>query len=307
MTGRRVLVTGATGLIGRALTARLVAAGYAVIGVVRPGSLVASAPNLSTIEVDLAKASEQDWASAGRFDAVVHLAQAPGWHDFPAVASSAAAVNVAATIALAQAAVVSGATHFVYASSGGIYGPSPLPIDEAAPLKPAADLGYYLATKIAAEQLLSYFAPHLALHVLRPFFVYGPGQKDAFLLPRLVKSVRTGIPIRVASGRGPLLNPIWVGDAADAFVRALETGGSTTVNLAGPQTVSLRDIARTLGHLLGREPVFDETSEEPTDYVADVSRLSATFGPAQTDMAEGLPTLFGASESGAESRPGACW
>jgi nucleoside-diphosphate-sugar epimerase len=133
-----------------------------------------------------------------------------------------AGVAIAATAHLAEAAVSAGAKTFVYASSGGIYGPSERPIRESDPIRPAAELGFYLAAKAAAEQLLGYFSPHLTVHILRPFFVYGPGQGETFLLPRLIRSVRTGTPIRVDGGRGTILNPVYCEDAAAIFAATLD-------------------------------------------------------------------------------------
>ncbi len=292
MNGRRILVTGALGLLGRALVSRLTAAGDDVIALVRPNSLGLLPVSVQGVEIDLRSFQPDALAGLGKLDGVIHLAQSAGWHDFPAAAAATTAVNVAATIALAEAATAAGATRFVYASSGGIYGPSSEPIIETAPLKPSADLGFYLSSKIAAESLLAFFTSRLLVQILRPFFIYGPGQKESFLIPRLVQSVGAGKPIKVAGGRGPQLNPIWVDDAAAAFESALDLTKSVTVNVAGPQVVSLRQIADCLGLYARRQPVFEETGDPPADYVADTSLMAMTVGTPNMLPQAGLGRLF---------------
>lgn len=291
MTRRRVLVTGATGLIGRAVTHRLIQRGDDVVAVVRPQSTTRFPSEVTRIELDLAQASAKSLATLGPLQAVIHLAQAPGWHDFPKHAGQVAALSVAATAHLAEAAVEVGADTFVLASSGGIYGPSDHPIAETTPIKPAADLGFYLATKAAAEQMLQYFEKHLRIHILRPFFVYGAGQNETFLMPRLVRSIRDGLPIRLEGGTGPLINPIHVEDAAAAFTAALDLPQPLVSNIAGPEIVSIREIADLLAALLGRAPIFSSTDGKPGNFVADTTRMVTQLGPAPTGVKSGLAGL----------------
>lgn len=285
---RRVVVTGAAGLVGRRVVRKLTERGDHVLAITRPGSASQIAAGIQVAEIDLASASVTSFADLGRYDAVMHLAQAPGWHDFPRNAGSIAAVSLTATACLAEAAVAAGAKTFVLASSGGIYGPSAAPIREDAPIKPAAELGFYLATKAAAEQLMHYFAGHLTTHVLRPFFIYGPGQADTFLIPRLIRSVRNGTPVRLDSGIGPRLNPIFVDDAADAFVAALDISTPLTVNLAGPETVTLKRIVSSIAAHLQIEPLYETIERQPGDFIADTERMTARLGRATTTMDDGL-------------------
>lgn len=291
-TGRRVVVTGATGLVGRSVTRLLRARGDEVVAVIRPGSASPLPPGAATVEIDLAERPEEALAALGAFDAVIHLAQAPGWHAFPQRAGAAARVNVAGGAVVAEAAVAAGARCMVMASSGGVYGPSPAPITEDAAVRPAGDIGFYLAAKVAAEALLSHFSPHLVVHVLRPFFVYGPGQAPSFLIPRLIRSVRGGAPIRIDGGTGPSMNPIWVDDAAAAFVAALDLPTAATVNIAGPDIVTVRRIAELAAERLGRAARFEETPRPPDNYVADTALMTHKLGAAATPFPKGLSDMI---------------
>lgn len=294
----RIVVTGAGGLVGRSVVRQLLADGHEVVAVVRPGSRGVLADSTTAFELDLATCTQADLSALGHFDGVIHLAQAPGWHNFPAGSGDIAAVALASTARLAEAAVTVGAKWFVLASSGGIYGPSEWPIAENAEQRGGHSLGFYLSAKAAAERLLGFFSPHLGVTILRPFFIYGPGQADSFLMPRLVASVREGRPITLDGGRGPRMNPIWHDDAATAFVAAGKLAVNDVINLAGPETMTLREIAQEIGSILGVVPTFRETSEEPSDYVADIGRQKTYFGVPPTDMRSGLIQFLDCEKKG---------
>jgi len=292
---RRILVTGATGFVGRRVVEQLLAEGDSVVALVRPGAAIREAERLTVAPCDLSGEISAVLAKVGATDCVVHLAQAPGWHDFPRTAGDIAALSVTATCRLAEYACAVGASNLVYASSGGVYGPATGPLVEGDPLKPAAELGFYLGAKAAAETLLGHFAGQLGVQILRPFFLYGPGQSPSFLMPRLLRSVAAGDAIRVAGGRGPKLNPLFVSDAARAVVAACRRAGSLTVNIAGDETATLADIARMIGVMAGRDPVFDVIDEAPADYVADIGLMKSELVPPSVGLQAGIRMAGGRS------------
>lgn len=287
--GRRVLVTGANGLLGRACVARLVARGDRVTGVVRSGDAPVGA---DTLRLDLAGDLSPALSAISAPDAIVHLAQEPGWRAFPANSGRIAQVAVGAAAQLLEYAAGAGVRRFVYASSGGVYGPAAGPLREDAPLSPAGEVGFYLAAKAAGDALVRAFVPApFTTAVLRYFFIYGPGQRTEFLLPRLIGAVRTGAPIRVAQGMGPRLNPVFVDDAADATLAALDQPTPAVLNVAGPETLPLRRMVEIMGELTGLAPVLEETPEAPQDFVADTSAIAALWMP-RVGMEAGLRKMI---------------
>lgn len=252
-----ILVTGAGGLLGRHLvpllqeTAEVIAPDRAALDLSRPLD-PASLP--------------------ARIDAVIHLAQSRRFRDFPDGAGDMFQVNTAAPLALADYARRAGASNFVYASTGGVYAPSDTPIGEGAPL--AEPMGFYPASKRAAELLLAPFHAHFHLAILRYFFIYGPGQARDMLVPRLIDSVREGREIQLQGEDGLRINPVHVDDAARAVVAATGLDESAIINVAGSETLSLRDIAGTFGKAVGRSPRF-ELGPTPAarDLVADIGRM----------------------------------
>lgn len=289
---RTIIMTGATGFLGKAVALRLVAAGDRVIGLARDPKLLPL--GVIGIQTDLRDNLDPVLHRFDRADVILHLAQASGWHQFPNGAGDIAAVALAATARLAEFGTRVGAQSFLYASSGGIYGPSTAPLTEASPQKPSSQLGFYLSSKAAGETVLSYFKDQFAIQILRFFFIYGPGQTDEFLLPRLIRSVKSGTPVIVSGDRGTRLNPIFVTDAAEAVLRALGLEKSLTANIAGTEIVTIRQITEEIGRLLNVTPVFADNGKPPDDYVADITRMLDELGGPTTSIADGINAILSA-------------
>ena len=263
-----VLVTGATGFIGRHLLARLHGR-HEVVAIARGAPPAALADLAGWIALDLSAPLDAS-ALPAHVDTVLHLAQSPRFREFPDGAADMVAVNVDAPAALAGYAVRAGARRFVLCSTGGVYGYAPRPLREDDPIAP---IGFYQATRYAAELLLAPYAEHLATIVLRPFFVYGPAQRG-FLVANLAGRILRGETVTVQGPHGPRLNPLHVEDAARAVEAALALEEAATINLAGAEVASVADIVRGLAAAAGVEPdVVQQGDADPGDLVADTARM----------------------------------
>ncbi|AWB08081.1 hypothetical protein A6A40_23875 (plasmid) [Azospirillum humicireducens] len=288
---KHVVLTGVTGLIGRHLLPLLQEHSYNVTALVRAGKedTYLLPPSVRPVEADL----RGDFTSVLRniepADVVIHLAQHPGFHAFPDQAANVFSVSLNAAIHLAEFAKYSGA-RFLYASSGGVCGPSPEPVREDYPLRPQKELGFYLSTKMAAENLLGFFRQDMQVSILRFFFVYGPGQGNQFLFPRLITSISEGKPITLANGCGPRLNPIHASDAAKAVMAAV-ISMPEILHIAGPEVKTLKSICEILGDLLKRSPVFIDKPPPALDYIADTALMERLCGQA-TGLRAGLTALI---------------
>ncbi len=251
-----VLVTGATGFVGRHLR---------LDGMLAP-------------RLDLTQPLNR---LPDRVDAVVHLAQSRRYREFPEGADDVLAVNVAATVALADYARRAGARTFVLASTGGVYGFGERPFHEDDPVAP---IGFYQASKYAAEVLLAPYAESFTIVILRPFFVYGATQRG-MLVASLARRVLDGATV---TGPGPRMNPIHVDDAVRAIEASLALEESAVINVAGDEIVTVADIARGLAAAAGVELAIDE-GEPAGDLVADTTRMRSLLGVTpQVSLAEGL-------------------
>jgi nucleoside-diphosphate-sugar epimerase len=228
-----------------------------------------------------------------RIDCVIHLAQSRNYRDFPAGARRVFAVAADTTLRLADWALGAGARQFILASTGGLYGASDRPVREDDELvDDRGPLGFYFASKRASELVIDQYSTRMHALVLRCFFVYGSGQPEQMLMPRLVDSVRNGRPVTLQGSDGIHINPIHVDDAARAVERCLEVSKSSVINIAGPEPVSLRFIAERIGAELGTPPVFAvDQAAKPRHLVADIGRMRTLLGAPTIGVAEGIREL----------------
>lgn len=289
----RVLVTGATGLLGRGVAAALVGRGAHVVALVRPGS--ASPAGTASLVHDLRSPFPPD--ALPDVECVVHLAHHPHV-SFPENATALHRLNTSSTLELLEAARLSGAARFVYASSGTVYGYSDHALDER---EPVCATDFYALTKLHAESLVRTYAPFFATAILRPFFPYGRGQRNR-LVPRLAERISRGEPISLRAGGKPRVNPIFVDDAVDAVVAAAEGRTPETLNLAGPDVVSIRELAVAIGAVVGGEPVFAELDDPLLgDLVGATNRLGDVLGRPLVSLNEGLRRAFAPAPAGTDA------
>jgi nucleoside-diphosphate-sugar epimerase len=245
-------------------------------------------PNVHQIRHDLSK----DALASGlpkRIDAVIHLAQGKGFREFPEHALETFAVNVSATMSLLDWARVAGARTFVLASSGGVYGSGSSVFVETDQVAPEGSLGFYVSTKRCAELLAANYASSFNVVALRFFFVYGPGQSRSMLIPRLIDNISAGRPINLDGHDGIRINPTYVSDAVASVLAALSLESSETINVAGPETETLRSIANIIGDLVGNEPVFNVNDRAtPRDVVGDTTKMARLLAAPIVSLREGL-------------------
>lgn len=186
----RLLLTGGTGFVGRALVPRLLAAGHDVVAATR-----GTAPPGTTPRSLDADSPEAAWAEALRgAEAVVHVAGlAHRLSDDPARAEAEHRhINRDWTLALGRAARAAGVSRFLFVSTVYVHAVPPpgTPVTEATPIAP---IGPYATAKAEAEAGLRAIFPDASLVILRPSLVYGPGA--AGNLARLVRLCDSALPL----------------------------------------------------------------------------------------------------------------
>jgi nucleoside-diphosphate-sugar epimerase len=278
----RILLTGATGLIGREVV-RQAPADWEVVAVTRQ-----PVAGLRTVTADL---SEPGFAASlpPVLDAIVHLAQAREYRDFPGCAPGVIAVNVAATAALLDHATRSGASQVLLASTATVYEPSAAPLTEDSPTRVR---GIYAASKRSAELLAAPYAAVLPVRALRIFTTYG-AVRDERLISDLIGRVERGDPVHVQGERGLVTSPIHASDVARAVIAAVgrppEVGELDLVNVGGAQALGVAEIAAAIGRVVGREPVLEARPGEPSAFVADRTKCAAVLGvPEPIAFEDGL-------------------
>jgi UDP-glucuronate 4-epimerase len=220
----RILVTGGLGFIGSRLCATLLDAGFRVRCVDER-----SGPGAHPRHVR-------------GMDAVLHLAALPGVRTRRAPAALHA-TNVELTDRLAAAAARQGA-RFVFVSSSSVYGHAGLlPTPEHSPLSP---LNPYAVSKAAAEAAV--LARGGDPVIVRPFTVYGPGQRPDMAFARWIAAMQAGKPIPWHAAPGTARDFTYVDDAVAGLIAALRHGRSgEAYNVSGWRSVDLRDALGLLG------------------------------------------------------------
>jgi UDP-glucose 4-epimerase len=293
---RKVLVTGSEGFLGRRLVDRLVAAGCEVHGLDRAAGRPSS-EKYRLENIDVLDASRLlSYAVACAPDAIVHLAALTAHDEMVNQKTATLKINLQGTMNLLDACNASGARQFVYASTGKVYGRiERLPLSEEHPLRPRNVLG---KTKVIAENLIDFYAQDCParMTVLRIFNVYGPGQRNSFLVPTILAQLAGG-GSRVALGNiEDQRDYIYIDDVIDAFLCVLlrpEEEASAVFNVGTGVASSAADVVRTVGEVLQRRIAISTESsrfrgdEDPVEY-ADTAKLR-TLGwrPAHT-LRQGL-------------------
>lgn len=282
----KVLVTGATGFVASHLVPALAADGHEVVALGHDAARIPAGAGITPLVVDLASPIGEGVLPA--VEAVVHLAQANV--RFPEGADALFAVNTASTQRLLEHARASGASHFVFASSGSVYGMADHVLTEASPL---AATDFYGATKVGAERLVGAYAGLLTTTTMRLFVPYGPGQTGR-MIPAIAGRVRNGDAVTLNGGGRPRMNPVYVDDVIEVVRRGLTSSASVVLNVAGPDVVDVRGLAQAIGRAVGREPVFEDGSPEAAgDIESDTTRLREWLGDHRlTGLDEGLGRML---------------
>jgi nucleoside-diphosphate-sugar epimerase len=216
-TSMRVLLTGATGFLGRALAKRLAESGHAVAALVRARDAALEALGVEAVIGDITSLESVVAAAAG-CDAVVHSAARVAT---PGRLENDYDVNVAGTDHVLAACEVNRIARLVFTSCAGIAvdGRRVGVIDEARPL-PARAATPYLATKALAERhVLAANGSELATVALRPHLLWGPGEPH--FLPELVARAKSG-QLRLIGDPGGVIDGCYIDNAVDAHLAALE-------------------------------------------------------------------------------------
>ncbi|MDA9437538.1 hypothetical protein XH98_00100 [Bradyrhizobium sp. CCBAU 51745] len=261
----KVIVTGAPGFIGAHVVERLLRAGYDVVAAGR----------------DLGDVTDASfWNGLPRADHLIHLAgrsYVPDSWQSPAGFYSENITGGALAIEYCRRA----SAHLLFVSSY-VYGtPKQLPIDEDHPLAPGSP---YALSKVLVEQLCAFHAQadQLPVTIVRPFNVFGPGQRREFLIPAIIDQIKRGGDIHVKDMR-PRRDFLYVEDLAAALELTLHSpGGLRVFNLGSGSSYSVAEVIDMAQSIAGTQLAIrcddDIRQNEIADVRADITRARAQLG-----------------------------
>jgi GDP-4-dehydro-6-deoxy-D-mannose reductase len=253
-----VLVTGATGFIGRRLATRLRDAGRAVTGV-------------GSAEGDIAEL--ETWAKFPPAELVVHLAARTfvpdGWADSWKMMRT----NLLGTVAALEYCRRH-RSRLLFLSSYMYGRPQQLPIAETAPLE--ARNPYALSKKMAEEACRFHAdAFGVPVTILRPFNVYGPGQSERFLIPSIIRQLESGSEIRVKDLK-PRRDYVYVDDLVEAIASATDRIEAFGVfNIGSGVSHSVAEVTGLIQKVWGMSlPVGASGERRPDEVMDTVAEIS---------------------------------
>ena len=282
----KVLLTGASGFLGRRVAELVVAGGHDVVSIGRSAPDQAEPTAVHFIRADLTDGVEVRRAGgeAGDVDSIIHLAAMVTVHVFGAFGRAE------------QANIV--------ASTAEVYG---LPeghgrLREESEPRP---LSWYGASKVAAEvycRTLEHH-DHMRIAILRFTVLYGAGDTIERAIPNFVRHAVRGEPIGIFGGE-ELRDYLHVEDAAQAVIVAWQRRLSGTYNVGSGHGVAVRDAADAVLRIAGgRSTIEQHPRQKPAaDIVLDVTRFreATGFSPARV-FPDGLEEQI-ASAAAADAR-----
>lgn len=238
----KVLVTGATGFVGRHVVERLVERGHTVTTVARDARKADSMPwrkHVRFIETDLHRGWDAVLAAPGEVEVLVHLA----WPGLPNYRDAFHLdQNLPADLRFLGAAVNAGIPRLVVAGTCLEYGLQNGPLREDAATLPITPYGLAKDTLRKSLEMLRTPAP-FKLQWMRLFYMYGEGQNPNSLLAQLDRAIAEGRTEFDMSPGDQLRDYLSVEDVATNFARIVEHPGVIgVVNCSSGRPISVREL-----------------------------------------------------------------
>ncbi len=245
-----ILTTGGSGFLGKTFLEKLVEKGFKnkIINIVNRNH--SGVRGVIDVKVDLNNKEEiKSIIKSYNVKKVVHMAATLGWKKAPF--SYFYKVNTLFTKLLAEVSAEVNVEKFVYVSSAGVYGKGRRYglIDEN--FKPSPT-DKYEKTKYMGELEVLRFSEKMNIVILRPGWIYGPGDKRTL---KLFKAVNTGF-FPLPSGKLAVQSPVFVEDVVRGIILSLNNtkiSSGEIFNIAGEEVIPVDHMIKVIARNLGKK------------------------------------------------------
>ncbi|WP_164837423.1 NAD(P)-dependent oxidoreductase [Streptomyces sp. B29(2018)] len=274
-----LLITGAAGFIGSALTGALRAAGHTVTAV---DDLSVTSPRPRPAGLQVRDVRDLSPADLDGLDTVVHLAahkSVPASFEVGGFEH-----NVAVDRHLIHTFAASRAQRLLLASSCEVYGEQTGPLAEHAPHAPRSP---YAAGKAATEHLADIYRSRLPrgrqLGIVRFFNTFGPHEDPDAVVPAFLDAVIAGRPLTIEGDGAQARDLTHIDDTVTILARILaQPMLLPVVNCGSGRAISVRDLAQAVIRAAGRGTVTHAAARpnEISSFTADMSLFTRVYGSA---------------------------
>ena len=275
-----IFLTGACGYKGTVLVPKLLAAGHQVTAfdIMWFGNYLTSAPGLTVVQGDIRNADQLDLSS---FDAVIHLSSVANDPCSDLNPLLTWEISCLATMRLADKAARQGVKHFIYASSGSVYGlKDEDSVTEELELVPLSE---YNKTKMVGERVLLSYSNQMTVQIIRPATVCGLSKRmrlDVAVNLLTMQGVSKG-EVTVLGGDQTRPN-IHIDDITNLYLFLLTRPDIQGIYNAGFENISIKRIAEMVSEYTGAKIII-KPSNDPRSYRVSSAKLLATgFKPTKS-------------------------
>ena len=292
----KILLTGGCGYIGTNLTEALLDLGHhvTVVDIMWFGNYLNPHKNLNIIQSDI---RDIDAIPMKGIDTVMHLANIANDPTGDLNARLTWEVNALSSKFLIEKAIEYGATQFIYASSGSVYGIKDEPhVTEDLPLLPISD---YNKSKMISERVLLSYKDKINLQIIRPATVcgYSPRMRLDLSVSLLTMHALTKGKITVFGGQQIRPN-IHMNDMVSVYLHLLNMDSEDAgIYNAGFENISILDIANKVSDQIPSEIVVTE-SDDPRSYRLNSDKLLKTGFKPKWNVDKGIDDVIKVYQAG---------
>ncbi len=267
---KKVLVTGGSGFIGSNLINKLLLKGYKVNCIDFENNLLIKNKNYKFFKSDIFNTKILNSATKN-CDTIIHLAASLGVKNTDDNLVQCLNSNILGTRKVLEAARKNKVKYFLFSSSSEIYGDQKhFPIFENFP---SQNKSVYAISKIAAENFVKGYNQkfNINYNIIRFFNVYGPGQKNNFVISKYIELASKNKNLNVYGSGNQTRSFCHVDDATEGVIEIIENGKKNTIYNIGnnQEPISIYNLAKLVSSIFKNKIKINKISYNQSDRKMD--------------------------------------